>query len=120
MRPRRSRRAAVAKVVRARATSRAHVRVRAQRGGCQVRGSWRRRATAGLVALVTLVPVLAGCTGDSSDPEVGPTKPVSEKPVVLTFGVYSPQEALTAFRSTVTVWNATTDGPEVKLHTWES
>jgi len=73
-----------------------------------------------MVALVALVPVLAGCTGDSSDPDVGPTKPVSEKPVVLTFGVYGPEEALAAFRSTVTVWNATTDGPEVKLHTWEN
>ena len=85
-----------------------------------MRGSWRRRATAGLVALVALVPVLAGCTGGSSDPEVGPTKPVSDKPAVLTFGVYGPEEALAAFRSTVTVWNSTTDGSEVKLDTWDS
>lgn len=85
-----------------------------------MRGSWRRRASAGLVALVALVPVLAGCTGDSADPDPGPTKSASEKPVALTFGVYGPQEALAAFRSTVTVWNATTDGPEVKLHTWEN
>ena len=86
----------------------------------QVRGSWRRRTTAGLVALIALVPVAAGCTGGSSEPEPGPTKRPTEKPVVLTFGVYGPDEALAAFRSTVTVWNATTDGPEVKLRTWET
>lgn len=85
-----------------------------------MRGSWRRRTAAGLVALLALVPVAAGCTGDSSDPEVGPTKPATQDPVVLTFGVFGPEEALDAFRSTVSVWNATTDGPEVKLRTWES
>ncbi|MFC5494057.1 ABC transporter substrate-binding protein [Nocardioides caricicola] len=66
------------------------------------------------------MPVAAGCTGGSSDPEVGPTKPASQKPVVLTFGVYGPDAALAAFASTVSVWNATTEGPEVKLRTWES
>src|SRR4051794_13206791 len=106
MRSGRSRLPALARVVRARATFPGTCASVARRGGCQVRRSWRRRATAGLVVLVALAPALAGCTGDSSDPDVGPTEPVSEKPAVLTFGVYGPQEALTAFTSTVTVWNA--------------
>jgi multiple sugar transport system substrate-binding protein len=70
------------------------------------------------VALLGLALAAVGCTGDSKDPDGGPTKTASAKPAVLTFGVYGPPRALAAFQTTVDAWNSSSDGPEVKLQTW--
>jgi multiple sugar transport system substrate-binding protein len=71
-----------------------------------------------VVALLGLALAAVGCTGDPEKPVSKPTKPASAEPVVLTFGVYGPPRALSAFRATVAAWNTVSDGPEVKVHAW--
>ncbi len=85
-----------------------------------MRGMWRRRTPAALAALLALALVVAGCTDDSSDPNGEPTRTSSPQPAVLTFGVYGPPHLLSAYRTTVSDWNAASDGPEVKLRAWRS
>lgn len=77
-----------------------------------------RRTAAALVALLGLALAAAGCTGDSDKPEPDPTKTSSPEPAVLTFGVYGPSRALSAFRAIVNGWNSESDGPQVKLRAW--
>jgi multiple sugar transport system substrate-binding protein len=84
-----------------------------------VRASRSRRTALGAVTLLGLVLAGAGCTGDSPNPAPTPTSSATTPEVThLTFGVYGPPDEVAAFRSTVDAWNASTDGPEVKLRTW--
>jgi multiple sugar transport system substrate-binding protein len=70
---------------------------------------------------VGLALAAAGCTGESEPPRPRPTKSSAPDPVThLTFGVYGPAAQTVAFRSTVDQWNGLTDGPDVKLHVWDS
>ena len=78
--------------------------------------SIRGRAVAFAAALGVLL-VTAGCTDGSDEP--APPVPSSSAPVTsLTFGVFGPQAEVAAFQSTVEVWNASDETPDVKVVTW--
>lgn len=84
-----------------------------------MRGSRVRRTAVGALAVVGLALAAVGCTDGSDTP--APKPPASSTPTPpshLTFGVYGPAGQTAAFRSTVDDWNATTDGPQVRLHAW--
>jgi len=83
-----------------------------------VRGNWRRRTPAALGALLALALVVAGCTGDSSEPNDKPTRTSSPQASTLTFGVFGPPQLVDSYRTTVSDWNAASDGPEVKVRAW--
>lgn len=86
-----------------------------------MRASRVRRTAIGAVALLGLGLAAVGCSGDS-EPAPGPAPSSSASPAVtrLTFGVYGPKAELAAFQTTVDEWNATSEGPEVVLKTWDT
>jgi multiple sugar transport system substrate-binding protein len=86
-------------------------------GAGRGRGAGRRAVLGTLVALG--LALAAGCTDDSPQPAPGPTTTAATPTVTsLTFGAFGSRDELAAFRTTVTQWNAASDGPRVKLRTW--
>jgi multiple sugar transport system substrate-binding protein len=86
-----------------------------------VRGSRVSRAMLGALTVVGLALAAVGCTNDPENPRPRPSTPTTSEPVThLTFGVYGPAGQTSAFRSTVAQWNGLTDGPDVRLRSWET
>lgn len=87
-----------------------------------MRASRGRRALLCAVSVVALTLSAAGCTDDGSDPRPGPTTaPTTPTVDRLTFGVYGPEDEVSAFRAMVDAWNAAgEDRPQVKLRAWPS
>ena len=86
-----------------------------------MRGTRVRRTAFVALAAACLALGVAGCTNGSADPQPSPPRSSSPPPVThLTFGVYGPSAQTTAFRGTVETWNATTEGPEVRMRVWKS
>ena len=68
-----------------------------------------------LVCLVMLSVLVAGaCRGDSDDPDTDPTGTI-QRPVVLTFMAYGPDEEVSAYESMVKSFNNMSQGVSVSL-----
>ena len=88
-----------------------------------MRASRVRRTAIGAITVLGLTLAAVGCTGDDDPGDPRPrasSAATTEPPTHLTFGVFGPSPQLRAFRYTVNQWNAQTEGPEVRLRTWES
>jgi multiple sugar transport system substrate-binding protein len=72
----------------------------------------RRAALVGLVMLSVLVA--GACRGESDDPDIDPTG-TAQRPVVLTFMAYGPEEEVSAYESMVKRFNDASDGVSVSL-----
>lgn len=80
----------------------------------------RRLPVAATAVAAALTLLLAGC--DSGGAEPGPTlrsgSATTEPPTPLTFGVYGPEDEVTAFQGVVDNFNASSDDSEVRLRSW--
>jgi multiple sugar transport system substrate-binding protein len=68
---------------------------------------------------VVLALALAGAGCDSGNDPTPPTPTPSVPPsTTLTFGVYGPEDEITAIRAVVENFNSLSDGPRVQLRSW--
>ena len=77
-----------------------------------------RPLAAPAAALLAASLLLAGCTGDGDASPAPPRSTTASAPVDLSFGVYGPSDEVSAYQSVVDTYNGTSDGAEVKLHSW--
>ena len=82
----------------------------------------RRRAVRPLAApaaaLLAASLLLAGCTGGGDATPAPPRSTTASAPVDLSFGVYGPDDEVSAYQAVVDAYNGESDGAEVKLHSW--
>ncbi|WP_460795578.1 ABC transporter substrate-binding protein [Nocardioides pacificus] len=100
----------------ARVTSRREEGPGAGRGLAEGRRPVRRALFAGLA--LTLAATTAACTQEDDEPGAAPSPSASAEPTRLTFGVYGPDEELTAFTDVVEAYNSLADNSTVSLRTW--
>ena len=86
-------------------------------------GARRRRAVRALAApaaaLLAASLLLAGCTGGGDATSAPPrSATTSSAPVDLSFGVYGPDDEVSAYQSVVDEYNGQSQDSRVKLHAW--